>query len=160
MELTFVLSRFIKNKPNNNKFAGESNKWPISDEELVLFFRRWTYSFDPAHGLINMVAHPNTARFLVNGDCDDYASKLYALAPFEQKYILTYFTHDLKKWHTVFVWYNEQTKQYNVINWSKHNKATTWSELITILQDNSKSPWYDYHLASFNYDKNTWMTHK
>lgn len=44
-----------------------------------------------------MVAHPNTARFLVNGDCDDYASKLYALAPFEQKYILTYFTHDLKK---------------------------------------------------------------
>jgi hypothetical protein len=61
------------------------------------FFNRWTYSFDPAHGIINMVAHPDTARFLVNGDCDDYAAKLYALAPFEEKYILTYFTHDLKK---------------------------------------------------------------
>jgi hypothetical protein len=78
-------------------FAGDTNKWPSDDDELMEFFNRWTYSFDPAHGIINMVAHPDTARFLVNGDCDDYAAKLYALAPFEEKYILTYFTHDLKK---------------------------------------------------------------
>jgi hypothetical protein len=52
---------------------------------------------------MNMVAHPETAKKLIIGDCDDYAAKLYALAPFEEKYILTYFTHDVRKWHTVFV---------------------------------------------------------
>jgi hypothetical protein len=103
MELTFFLSKIIKVKPNNNVFDVLANKWPKSDEELLEFFHKWSYSLDPGHGLINMVAHPKVAAFLVNGDCDDYAAKLYALAPFEQKYILTYFTHDLKKWHTVFV---------------------------------------------------------
>ncbi len=97
MELTFWLSKVITIKPNNNVFDGSTNKWPKSDEELLVFFNKWTYSSDPAHGLINMVAHPKIATFLTNGDCDDYAAKLYALAPFEEKYILTYFTHDLKK---------------------------------------------------------------
>jgi hypothetical protein len=50
-----------------------------------------------------MVVHPKASLLLAEGDCDDYAAKLYALCPFEEKYILTYFTHDLKKWHTVFV---------------------------------------------------------
>lgn len=160
MELTFVLSRIIKNKPNNTIFTHTISKWPTSDEELMVFFQQWTYAFDPAHGIINMVAHPNTARFLVNGDCDDYAAKLYALAPFEEKYILTYFTHDLKKWHTVFVWYNEQTGKYNVINWSKHDKANHWYDLLNILKKDSRSPWYDYHLAYFDYKNNTWKSHK
>jgi hypothetical protein len=114
------------------------------------FFNMWTYSLDPGHGLINMVEHPKKATFLVEGDCDDYAAKLYALAPFKEKYILTYFTHDLKKWHTVFVWYNDKTGKYNVINWWKHYKANHWYELIAIIKEDGGSPWYDYHLASFD----------
>ena len=160
MELTFVLSRWIKNKPNNTMFAGDTNKWPSDDDELMEFFNRWTYSFDPAHGIINMVAHPDTARFLVNGDCDDYAAKLYALAPFEEKYILTYFTHDLKKWHTVFVWYNPKTGRFSCINWFKRFSANHWYELIHILKVDSGSPWHDYHLAYFDPKNNTWKSYK
>lgn len=44
-----------------------------------------------------MIAHPKDTLLLAIGDCDDYAAKLYALAPYKEKYILTYFTHDLKK---------------------------------------------------------------
>lgn len=160
MEVTFILSRFIKNKPNNNKFSGDSNKWPMSDAELAAFFVQWSYSFDPAHGLINMVAHPDIARFLLNGDCDDYAAKLYALCPLKEKYILTYFTHNLKKWHTVFVWYNEKTSNYNSINWSKRETSHDFDIILASLEQKGGSPWYDYHLASFDYFNNRWVTHK
>jgi hypothetical protein len=81
------------------------------------------------------------------------------LCPFEEKYILTYFTHDLKKWHTVFVWYNNQTGRYNVINWWKHDKSSHWYSVIDILKADSGSPWYDYHLAYFDRSKDKWVSY-
>lgn len=87
-----------------------------------------------------MVAHPDVAKDLVIGDCDDYAAKLYSLAPFEEKYLLTYFTHDLKKWHTIFVWYNPQTARYNVINWWEHHQGNHWYKIINKLEEYSGSP--------------------
>jgi hypothetical protein len=44
-----------------------------------------------------MVVHPKESLLLAEGDCDDYAAKLNALCPYNEKYILTYFTHNLKK---------------------------------------------------------------
>lgn len=160
MEITFWLSKWIKNKPNNKIVATDPSVWPQSDDELWNFFRQWKYSHDPGHGLINMVAHPDIAKQLVVGDCDDYAAKLYALAPFEEKYLLTYFTHDLKKWHTVFVWYNNQTGRFSVINWGSRYSANHFYQIIYILKDDSKSEWYDYHLSYFDKTKNKWMSHK
>jgi hypothetical protein len=78
----------------------------------------------------------------------------------KEKYILTYFTHDLKKWHTVFVWYNDKTGNYNSINWWKRDTAIEFPNILQILQKDSGSPWYDYHLASFDYNRNQWISHK
>jgi hypothetical protein len=44
-----------------------------------------------------MIIDADRAVLLANGDCDDYAAKLYSLCPYEQKYLLTYFTYDLSK---------------------------------------------------------------
>ena len=159
MDFSFWLSKLVKKKINNNKFIQGYNKWPTTEDELRLFFDKWEYRFDPAHGIINMVAHPKDTMLLANGDCDDYAAKLYALCPFEEKYILTYFTHDLKKWHTVFVWYNNKTDSYNSINWWMHNKNESFDKVLDGLKEYSKSPWYDYHLASFDRNKNQWVSY-
>lgn len=160
MEVSFWLSKIVTKKSNNQIFREGYNKWPTSDQELRSFFDNWSYSLDPAHGIINMVAHPKDTMLLAVGDCDDYAAKLYALCPLKEKYILTYFTHDLKKWHTVFVWYNEQTGNYNFINWWKWETAIEFDNLLTLLQKDSGSVWYDYHLAFFDYNKNQWVSHK
>lgn len=100
-----------------------------------------------------MVVDKDRAVLLANGDCDDYAAKLYALAPYDEKYLLTYFTHDLAKWHTVFVWYDKKTGRFYAINWSKRYSYDTFPLLLKKLKEDSGSPWYDYHLASWNKDK-------
>lgn len=159
MELTFWLSKKIQKKVNNSRYIKDYNEWPATNEELIAFKNRWTYAFDPAHGIINMVVDADRAVLLANGDCDDYAAKLYVLAPYEEKYILTYFTHDLKKWHTVFVWYNKQDGKYYFINWSKKAAFNTFPLLLRELKEDSGSPWYDYHLAYWDKQKKKWVSH-
>lgn len=159
MEFSFWLSKIIKKKANNQKILEDYNKWPKTDEELGLFFNKWTYNYDPAHGLMNMVVHPKQSLLLAEGDCDDYAAKLYALCPYDEKYILTYFTHNLKKWHTVFVWYNPQTGNYNCINWWRRHTSPHFYEILDELKKYSESPWYDYHLAYFDKGKDKWVSY-
>lgn len=107
-----------------------------------------------------MVVDADRAVLLANGDCDDYAAKLYSLAPYNEKYILTYFTHDLSKWHTVFVWYDPKTGRFYAINWSQRFSYNTFPQLLKKLKDDSGSPWYDYHLASWDKQKKKWVSHK
>lgn len=158
MSFSFWLSKVIKKKPNNQKILDKYNKWPTTRDEIISFFNQWEYNFDPAHGLINMIAHPREAMLLAIGDCDDYAAKLYSLCPYDEKYLLTYFTHDLKKWHTVFVWYNNQTGYYHSINWWRHYQNIHFYKILEDLKSYSISPWYDYNLAQFDRDKNQWIS--
>jgi hypothetical protein len=66
----------------------------------------------------------------------------------------------LKKWHTVFVWYDNKTDKYNVINWSQHDKSNDFYSILDILKKYSNSPWYDYHLSYFDTSKKKWTCHK
>lgn len=160
MELTFFVSKLVQKKSNNTRYIKDYDQWPEDDEQLKAFKDKWSYSLDPAHGIVNMVVDADRAVLLANGDCDDYAAKLYALAPYDEKYILTYFTHDLKKWHTVFVWYNKKDGKFYFINWSKRKGFNTFKALLKELESDAASPWYDYHLAYWDKKNKKWKTHK
>ena len=160
MELTFIVSKMAQKKTNNTRYIKNYDQWPQTEEDLIAFKKKWTYSLDPAHGVLNMVVDVDKAVLLANGDCDDYAAKLYAICPYDEKYILTYFTHDLKKWHTVFVWYDKKDGKFYGINWSQKFAYNTFPLLLKRLKDDSGSPWYDYHLAKWNKNKKKWETHK
>jgi len=157
MNFSFLISKIFTKNKNNNKFSEEYLEFPLTNKEIYKFFKTWEYDNDAVRGLINKVVNPYESNQLISGDCDDYAARLYGLNESQDKYLLTYFTRDLNKWHTVFLW--QQDDVWHCINWYYKYKGT-FEEVLLKLQKYSDSPWYDYHLAWFNGMKNKWQTVK
>lgn len=95
----------------------------LTGSNVMYLFRKWKYKYDPFRGALNYIYPPIMAANENEGDCDDYAAKLYyhldkkGLNPF----LITYFTTKISKCHTIVAYKRPNTHNviYRAFNWYK-----------------------------------------
>ena len=155
MEFGFWLS-----KVRPPKFEGKISRittFPKDKGAVRAKAKEWQYRNDGLGGIINKIPQPDLAAKWTMDDCDGYAASLYGLSDAKHKYILTYFTNSLTKWHTVFLWFDLETATFKCINWSNFYEGSL-EEVLSRLKSYSKDEWRDWHVATYHEEKNRWKT--
>lgn len=123
------------------------------------------YDSDPVFGAVNHIPSPSDAESVIDGDCDDWASKVYNYLELNgfSPYLLTYFTKPLKPSHTVVI-FKDRYGEWRMIDWGRVSMGWEFAyetifEQQAHLDTRENTPQiYSVHVARFDYIyKHRWV---
>ncbi|XMB86806.1 hypothetical protein RJG79_03155 [Mycoplasmatota bacterium WC44] len=118
--------------------------------------KEWKYNTDPFFGVYNTIASPEIAWKSIEGDCDDFASHLIYVSRNYEPLLLTYFTWDVRKAHTVML--IKRGDSFYTYNWNKLYEEPNFKMCLKRLEKYANSRIFSYHTAIYDYKKRRYIS--